>query len=241
MLSKITQLFNEVVRRRKVALSTDDAELDWLFPPPNPLDVAGWDKYWTDQVSHGFGPALFDMFCDDRELVRVMNEEGMKRILCAGNGISQEPRALAEAGFEVVALDLSPKAIDIAQAFEFSSQSFGEFCPAEARRPGGSVNFIVGDVLNPAVCPGPFDVIIERRTAQLYPNDDAGTFLNALAQRASSDSIFLSHCHDAAWKPPAEPRHFTRQWFQENRWTIWSAPHGQKPQGRVAWLFMSTG
>jgi len=51
-----------------------------------------------------------DMFCDDSVLVRVMNDEGIKRVLCAGNGISQEPKALAAAGMNVVAMDISPQA-----------------------------------------------------------------------------------------------------------------------------------
>jgi hypothetical protein len=38
----------------------------------------------------------------------------MRRILCAGSGISQERRAIAEAGFDVVALDISPQAIAVA-------------------------------------------------------------------------------------------------------------------------------
>ena len=103
MLSKLKQLF----RRREPdpcpGPRLDDAELSWLDPPTDPLDVAAWDRYWTKHVEHGLGPPLFDMFCDDRALVSVLNNEGMGTVLCAGNGISQEPRALAEAGFEVVA------------------------------------------------------------------------------------------------------------------------------------------
>lgn len=47
------------------------------------------------------------MFCDDSLLIEVMRNHGMKSILCAGNGISQEPKALAAAGMEAVALDIS--------------------------------------------------------------------------------------------------------------------------------------
>jgi len=49
-------------------------------------------------------------------LIKVMNDEGIKRILCAGNGISQEPKALAAAGMDVVALDISPQATEIAKS-----------------------------------------------------------------------------------------------------------------------------
>jgi SAM-dependent methyltransferase len=234
MLSKLKRLFNRGER-------SSDPELSWLYPPMDPQDVAAWDRYWTEQVRHGLGPPLFDMFCDDRKLVKVMNNIGMKSVLCAGSGISQEPRALAEAGFEVVALDFSPQAVKIAREFEFPAEGFECFCEPGLRRPGGHVDYVVGDIQDSAVCPGPFDVIIERRTAQIFLNRDIGAVLGALAKRLGQDGILLSHCHDGAWKPPAEPRHFSKSWFRENGWTIWNGSPVRKPPGRVAWLFTSTG
>ena len=242
MLSKLMQLFHRGERRLKLEPRLDaDAELSWLDPPTDPLDVAAWDRYWTEQVRHGLGPPMFDMFCDDCDLVTVMNNEGMRTVLCAGSGISQEPRALAEAGFEVVALDFSLQATGIARAFELPPEAFEDFCGPGLRRPGGHVDFVVGDILDSAACPGPFDVIIERRTAQIFFNHDIGAVLSALVKRLDHNGIFLSHCHDGSWKPPAEPRHFTKPWFQENGWTIWDGSPGRKPSGRVAWLFTSTG
>jgi len=219
----------------------DDLDLDWLDPPADPLDSSAWDFYWTEHLRHGIGPPLFDMFCDDRRLVEVMNSEGMKTVLCAGSGISQEPSALAEAGFEVMALDLSPQAIAFIRDRTLSAEGFDHFCAPDTRRPGGRLDFITGNILDPTVCPGPFDVIIERLTAQNYLNGDIGAVLAGLAKRLSPGGIFLSHCHDGSWRPPAERRHFTKAWFQENQWTIWDGSSGPKPQGQVAWLVTSTG
>jgi hypothetical protein len=242
MLSRLKKLLNRGERSTELTpLLDDDTDLDWLDAPTDPLDASAWDRYWTEQVRHGLGPPIFDMFCDARELVRVMNNEGMRSVLCAGSGISQEPRALAQAGFHVVALDLSLKAVEIAQGFEFPMEGFEYFCEREMGRAGGHVDFVVGDILDSTVCPGPFDVIIERRTAQIYFNSVLGGVLGALAIRLGQDGILLSHCHDCAWKPPAEPRHFTKSWFQQNRWAIWNGGPGRKPSGRVAWLFTSTG
>lgn len=242
MLSRLKQLFNRGERSTELKpLLDDDTDLDWLDAPTDPLDSSAWDRYWTEHVRHGLGPPIFDMFCDDRELTKVMNNEGMRSILCAGSGISQEPRALAQAGFDVVALDISPKALEIAQGFEFPTEGFEHFCEPEMWRAGGHVDFVVGDILDSTVCPGPFDVIIERRTAQTYFNSDIGSVLGALAMRLGQHGILLSHCHDGAWKPPAEPRHFTKSWFQQNRWTIWNGGPGRKPSCRAAWLFTSTG
>jgi hypothetical protein len=219
----------------------DDPELSWLIPPADPLDAGAWDHYWTKHLEHGIGPQLFDMFCDDRQLVTVMRNKGMSSVLCAGSGISQEPRALAEAGFRVVALDLSPKAMEIARSLEFPAHAFESYCDVGSRRPEGTVEFVVGDLLDPNRCPGPFDVIIERRTAQLFLAEGLEGILSAMANRLSKTGIFLSHSHDGGWKPPGSPRHFTKSWFKENGWHVCTGSLDQVPSGRVAWLYTTTG
>jgi hypothetical protein len=219
----------------------DSDDLSWLRPPANPLDVAAWDRFWAEHIRHGIGPPLLDMFCDDSMLVRVMRDEGIKSILCAGNGISQEPKALAAAGMDVVAMDISPQAAEISRSYPFPLEAISQYYEPELRELGGKVEFVTGDILDSAVCPGPFDVIIERLTAQNYYSHDIGTVLTGLAQRLSENGIFFSHCHDGAWRPPAEPRHYTEGWFREAGWTIWNGRPGRKPPGRVAWLFSSTG
>jgi hypothetical protein len=182
------------------------------------------------------------MFCHDHKLVAIMNDEGMTRILCAGNGISQEPRALAAAGFEVVALDLSPRATEIAQSAELPPEYLQRFFDPAMLRPRGHVDFVVGDIRDSAICPGPFDVIIERRTAQLYSNHGIGPVLKGMEERLESNGILLSHCHDGAWKPPGKPRHFTEPWFDQNGWRIWCGDlPTKKPPGRVVWLLSTTG
>jgi len=241
MFSKLWRLGRRIQSMLNPQQQDDSTDLAWLFPPENPLDIAAWDRYWIDHIKNGIGPPFFDMFCDDSSLVKIMNDEGMKNILCAGNGISQEPKALAAAGMDVVVLDLSPQAVEIARGYEFPAEAFTHYCESGLRRPRGHVDFVTGDMLDSVVCPGPFDVIIERRTAQNYFSHDIGAVLSALAGRLTEDGIFFSHCHDGAWKPPAEPRHYTESWFREAGWPIWDGSLGRKPSGRVAWLFTSTG
>ena len=218
-----------------------DDDLSWLHPPANPLDVAAWDQFWIDHVTHGIGPPFFDMFCDDSMLLRIMNLEGMKTILCAGNGISQEPKALAAAGMDVVALDISRQALEIAEGYQFSPTAISHYYETQLQKPGGKVEFAAGNILDPGTCHGPFDVIIERLTAQNYYRHDLNTFMTLLSQRLSENGIFLSHCHDGAWRPPAKRRHFTESWFQAGGWPIWNGHPGRKPVGRVAWLETTTG
>lgn len=138
-------------------------------------------------------------------------------------------------------MDLSPQAIAIAQGFHFPAKAFEHFCEPSQSRPGGQVEFVIGNILDPSICPGPFDVVIERCTAQLYLNHDIGGILGALARRIGPEGIFVSHCHDGGWKPPAERPYFTKPWFQQNQWTIWNGGFGRKPPGRVACLSISTG
>lgn len=240
MLSDLWRLISGKLQTSAPTVQDDD-ELSWLNPPANPLDVAAWDQFWINHVTHGIGPPFFDMFCDDSQLLRVMNLEGMKTILCAGNGISQEPKALAAAGMDVVALEISRQAHEIAEGYPFPTAALSQYYETQLQRPGGSVEFVTGNILDPEVCPGPFDVIIERLTAQNYYRHDLNTFLTMLSQRLSENGIFLSHSHDGGWRPPAKRRHFTESWFQAGGWIIWDGHSGRKPAGRVAWLETSTG
>lgn len=220
--------------------SSDEDELAWLNPPADVLDGAAWDQYWKGCVENGLGPPFIDMFCNDRPLVAAMQQESLSSVLCAGNGISMEPRALAAAGLSVTALDLSAAGLEVAKRFPPSDAHLANFIDLSMLAEGGSVEFVVGDVLNAACCPGPFDLIIERRTAQNYATSAMADFLQALAERLSENGVFLSHCHDAAWRPGDEARHATSSWFDDERWPRWEGD-GPKPKGRVFWRVQSTG
>jgi hypothetical protein len=80
-----------------LSLKADFRRSGW-WPPDDIHDRASWDRYWYDQVLQDTVANLFDMFCVPI-LVRAMRAQCMTTVLCAGNGISQEPRVLAEAGF----------------------------------------------------------------------------------------------------------------------------------------------
>ena len=217
-----------------------DDDMAWFFPPCDVHDYTVWDRYWQDQATHGLTPPLFDMFCHDGPLIECLITRGAKTLLCAGNGISQEPRALAAAGFEVIAMDLSPTAVHLAESWQFSSEELDRFCAEGQRAPGGTSMFLIGDILDTSVCPGPFDAIIERRTLQVFSSEERGIALDMLASRLKPDGLFLSHCHDGGWKPPDEPVHQVENFFRDRGWTI-SRSERPSHAGRVAWLEMSTG
>ena len=217
-----------------------------------------WDEWWRNRLSDRYDSSLFPCFesplgRDPRSLYRlvngddllatVMSEHGLRTILCAGNGVSQEPRALAAAGFDVTALDISPVAVSYAKAYDADSHRLGYFCSPKLHRPGGRVEFVVGDLLDITVCPGPFDVVIERRTVQWFAGHERASALSALAGRLNEVGIFMSQCLDDAFPPElgwSQHRsgffHASESWFREHGWVICDEVASPPSTGRVAWL-----
>src|SRR5271169_4629792 len=114
----------------------------------NTMDAEFWDKWWRARLSRRTSdvfpmlPAIVHRYLGDvanRDdlLVTLMAEYGLRTVLCAGNGVSQEPRALAAAGFDVTALDISPVAVRFAEAFHDDPQRLGRFVRSQKHRPGG--------------------------------------------------------------------------------------------------------
>ena len=218
--------------------SVGGEDFSWMFPPNTMVHPAPWDRYWRDQFTHGIA-GFADMFCDDGSLVDAMRANGLRTVLCVGNGISQEPRALARAGFDVTALDLSPFATEMAKKVSPPDELLAGLVGGRSAGLNGQVNFVAGDLCDVACCPGPYDVVIDRRTLQLYPDKERPTAMNAVANRLASRGIFLSHCHDGRWRPPAPPRHATRSWFVDQGWEFWQGESSLR--GRVACLITTTG
>jgi hypothetical protein len=210
-------------------------------PAPRPrrsmTEAAAWDEFWTDQLQSGMA-GFVDMFCRDGRLIDGMRANRLKTILCVGSGISQEPKALALAGFDVTVLDISPLAIKVAQECDVPDTfllNFIEGRQAGRRRP---VRFVTGDLLDAGLCPGPFDVVLERRTLQLYPDEDRPAAMRALAARLATPGIFFSHTHRDLGAGVSRENH-PSDWFHAEHWPLWQ---GARPiETRVAWLSISSG
>jgi hypothetical protein len=56
----------------------------------------------------------------------------------------------------------------------------------------GHLAFVTGDLCDAETCPGPSDVVIERKTLQLYPDDDRPRARKTVADRLATPGIFLS-------------------------------------------------
>jgi methyltransferase family protein len=210
----------------------------WIEPPISLVDPVPWDRFWYERLAHGVGDFVH-LFCDDGPMVDTMRANGLNTVLCVGNGISQEPRALAWAGFDVTVLDLSPYAMKVASEATPPAELLARLIGGRSGGLNGNLKFVVGNLCDAECCPGPYDVVIERLTLQLYSDEYKPRALQAVANRLASPGIFFSQSHCGWWKPPAPPIHANEWWFRAAGWTIW--PCEGPLTTRVAWLLTTTG
>jgi hypothetical protein len=69
-----------------------------------------------------------------------------------------------------------------------------------SHRGGGSLSFVTGDLMNADLCRGPFDVVVERRTVQLFPEPERIGALQQLVTRLGRRGVFVSQQHFGWWK-----------------------------------------
>jgi len=258
----------------------DEDDLQWLHPPKNVHDAGQWNVYWINQISRNSWLFFSDMFINELWLARTMINFGFQTVLCAGNGISLEPHALAYAGFEVTAVDLSVEATKFVSNLRPGSKDLRHFfcgpmgrpvrqrgealgffvrylrllighlrdqvLARRIRRDGGKVEFLAEDLLDPEVCPGPFDVVIERRTVQLFAESERDGILDRLTSRLQRNGIFLSHCHMGWWRPGMPREHLAESWFREHGFTVSyegseDVSRLKHDSGRIALLSVSSG
>ena len=214
-----------------------------------------------------------DMMSSDPELPGLLAGRDARTILCAGNGLSSEALSLALLGFHVTGLDISavpgevfasslrrPEhpvhgipgfSIDDGNVVSFvdAGPIEPERCPPIHRsaeylpKGGGTLSFVTGDLMNPQVCAGPFDVVIERRTVQLFPSEERLPAVQRLVARLANRGLFVSHQHAGGWTP-GEPRtHYAEEWLRSQGFVVRSRSGRELAESapRVASLMFSTG
>jgi len=217
-------------------------------------------------MEQGFG----DMMASDPGFLPSLERRTARTILCAGNGLSSECWALALHGFQVTVLDLShiPRSAframiadpdnslyrlpglvvrgEDAVAFDADAAIGAEDCPpmhhTEDFRPrgGGSLTHVTGDLMREDLCPGPYDVVIERRTVQLFPSAEQPTALDRLAARLAPGGLFVSHQHSGGWQPEDPRTHFAADWAAARGFAT-DDRQAAGPEGRRAQLVFTSG
>jgi hypothetical protein len=177
-------------------------------PPADWRDVDGWNAYWQTNIEQTRPDLLlvFDIRPVDAVLVPRDLERLMRRkrtsVLVVGNGITLIPRMFCHAGFQTVALDISSVATEFARRYEPTREDWrllfqldgkgavGDFVKDFAR-PGGTVEYICGDLFEQDVTPGPFDVIWSSRSLQGFNDEDLELAIGRLDARLHSNG----ECH----------------------------------------------
>ena len=124
-----------------------------------------------------------------------------------------------------------------------------ELCPPMHRsvdqrpRRGGSLLFVTGDLMNPDLCPGPFDLVIERRTVQLFPAGERELALERLVTRLGARGVLVSHEHQGARRPGQSQTHYAESELKRGGFVVRSGWRSTEPYcvGRLAWLMFSSG
>lgn len=221
------------------AVANDLRELTGeLAPPRTTKDAGAWDDYWQRHARHGVA-GLGDIWVMDGELVDAMRANGLRTVLCVGNGVSQEPRALAWAGFDVTALDLSPYATALASSASPADRHLARLVEGRSAALGGRVQWLSGSLCDPALCPGPYDVVIERCTLQQWPEDERDEAVEAVVRRLAPRGLLFTQAHNGGLRPIQAPRHPASAWFAARQWPEW-AP-GVPIAGQVVSFFNTSG
>lgn len=231
---------------------------DRLLPPADLHSDAGWDLYWRTRLEHRvmlrLEEALDIGFCREQRLalVRTMRREGWQSVLCVGNGLSAEAPALADAGFSVTVLDRSPLVVAVVPTATAGAHASEGFFGEAVSLPGGSLDCVHGDLFDRRACPGPYDVVIERRTLQLWCGDgvveggDCARGLDAVTARLAEHGLFVSRQHLGGWRPGESRQHFAEAWLRRHGFVVDGSPDGPErssnhASGRRAWLAVTSG
>ncbi len=212
-------------------------------PPADPRDAEGWDRYWRFQLADEAGDDGW--FYEELAplLVPALRHHGLRTILDVGAGISVEPAAFAWAGFAVTALELSPVAVERARAQIFTVEDAGHFFgadPAAVHRAGGTLVHVAGDFLDPVACPGPFDVVLSRRTIQHYRGQGLAA-IEAIIGRLADPGVLVLHTHNARDIDLALALWLRRRGFVVARIDPRRPLAGGELDGRVALLLATSG
>lgn len=219
---------------------------DWR-PQFDLNDPAGWDQWWEKPLTEwgdDFPLALTHLIEPAKTMVPRIRQDQLSTVLDVGCGIHLQVKALAALGLQVTGLDLSPKALAYATEFAHLAQFAGHFFEPEDMRPGGSWNYVQGDLLDASVCPGPYDIVFCLNVlGYQFWDDNIDAAVEAITQRLSPNGILVITLHNARFaesdvRKAIEARDFYILPFRDD-----AKPQGwfSPDQRRVAYFMSSSG
>jgi SAM-dependent methyltransferase len=136
-------------------------------------DLAHWEE------SYRSGDIPWDTGRPSSELVRVVADEKItpSPALEVGCGTGTNAVWLAQRGFDVTAVDLSPRALERARE--------------RAQKAGVRVRFVAADLLDPPALGGPYSFFFDRGCYHAVRRTDVGRYLRTLEQATASGSVGL--------------------------------------------------
>lgn len=142
---------------------------------------------WFDHIYESAKGDYTKVFWADLEpspyLVSWLKENPLnktnKRACVIGCGVGDDAQALSEFGFEVIAFDISPKAIEL----------------CKNRYPNTKVQFVVADLFDyPKEWVESFDVVYECNTIQVLPNEYRKKARTSMSSLLSKGGYILVSC-----------------------------------------------
>ncbi|MFN2190006.1 MAG: hypothetical protein ACK2T3_14675 [Candidatus Promineifilaceae bacterium] len=124
--------------------------------------------------------------------MRLLN---LNTVLCVGSGLTLDPQRLAGSGLEVDAMDFSKFAMDVMREIDLTDEFLDRICEDELRKEGGICRFVEGNLFDHSVCPGPYDVVLERSTVQTL-GSRRREGVQSLQGRVSKDGYLISQWHN---------------------------------------------
>jgi hypothetical protein len=101
---------------------------------------------------------------------------------------------------------------------------------------------VTGDLTDPVVCPAPFDIVIERRTVQLFQGDEQTMALGHLVARLPTPGACVSHHHNGWWRSGGgELKRYASNWLASQGFVGRHRAGDPGTVPRLACLVLSTG
>lgn len=123
----------------------------------------------------------------------LLDQQRPKSVLVVGCGLGDDAEWLAARGLAVTAFDIAPTAVSV----------------CSRRSPGGSVNYVVADLLDPPVqwVKERFDLVVEAYTVQVLPpgSPERAASFGALASVTGGTLLVIARGREPADDPGSMP------------------------------------